>query len=95
MNPQRIITIRPPLRTSIEVEGHACVGNGKPYPKEVREMVIQRHLSGLPQVDDEIIILQEEYKYPSLRTIRRWIRRYEEHGHILPFRRTGNRRARR
>ena len=89
----RTFTIRPPPQTFIDVESHASIGNGKPYPKEVREMVIRRHVLGLPRVDGTIRLLQRHHKYPSVPTIKRWIRRYGAHGNILPYQRTGNRRA--
>lgn len=85
-----LFTIRPPLRTTVDVDSHASVGNGKPYPKEMREMVIRRHILDLPRVDDSIRLLQLEHQYPSDRTIRRWIEYYEDNEHILPFSRTGN-----
>ena len=69
MTQRRTFVIRPPLQTCVEVEGYDSVGDGKPYPKEVRELVIERHLQGLPKVDNDIISLQEQYKYPSSRTI--------------------------
>jgi hypothetical protein len=37
--------------------------------------------------------LQQLRKYPSQRTIRRWIQRRNDIGHIRPFRRTGNHRT--
>ena len=47
----RTFVIRPPLQTPIEEEVHASTGSGRPYPKEVREMVLQRHQLGLPQLE--------------------------------------------
>ena len=93
MEPYRTYTICPPLWIFVKEEVHASVGNGKPYQKEVRYMVIQRHLLGLPRTDHSIRELQQNYSYSSDRTVQRWIARYEEHNHVLPFRRTGNRRA--
>ena len=86
-------SIRPPLQTFIEVDTHASIGNGKPYPKEMREMVMRRHMLGLPRLDVHLRLLQLHHLYPSDQTIKRWIARYNAYGHFLPFRRTGNIRA--
>ena len=93
MEPRRVFCNRPPLQTFVEVESHPSIGNGKPYPKEIREMIMRRHILGLPRLDENIRLLQLHHKYPSNRTIQRWITRYNLYGHYLPFRRTGNNRA--
>ena len=91
----RNFTVRPPLQTSISTEQHASAGNGKAYPKEVRELILQRHLNGQPRADAGILQLQHQHKYPCNRTIRRWLNKYNTQGHVLPYRRTGNHRAER
>ena len=89
----RTFSIRPPLQTFVDVESYVSIGNGKLYPKEVREMVIRRHVLGLPRVDEHICLLLRHHKYPSLWMIKRWIVRYNAQGHILPFWHTGNKRV--
>ena len=55
----RQFSIRPLLRIPIkDSQPHASTGTGKPYPKEMREQVITRHLIGLPRVDNAIRSLQ-------------------------------------
>ena len=51
----RQFSIRPLLRIPIkDSQPHASTRTGKPYPKEMREQVITRHLIGLPCVDNAI-----------------------------------------
>ena len=89
------IQIRPPLKPSVADERHASGGIGKAYPKEIREQVIQRDALGLPQSTPEIRQLQLARKYPSNRTINRWKQHQNIRGNLLPYRRSGNKRARR
>ena len=77
-------SIRPPLQTFISVDSHASIGNGKPYPKEMREMVMQRHILWLPRLDVHLRLLQLHHLYPSDETMQRWITRYNTNGHFLP-----------
>ena len=89
----RTFTIHPPLQIFIDVELLTSIGNGKLYSKEVGEMIIQRHVLGIPRVDEHICLIQRHHKYPFLRTIKQWIVRYNTQGHILPFWHTGYKRA--
>ena len=75
-------TIRPPLQTFISVESHDSVGNGNPYPKEIREIVMQRHVLGLPMLDEYLRLLQLHHLCPSDETIQRWITRHNAYGHF-------------
>lgn len=71
---------------------HASRG-GNPYPKEVREMVLEMMIggNGIASVRTAVVRrLQEQKKFPSLQTCRRWLRQYLMEGHILPKRATGN-----
>ena len=91
----RQITIHPPLKTLRRQEYHASLGIGKPYPREVRDHVIWRHQNGLPRTDGTILQMQAAKKYPCDRTILRYITQYQTEGHVIPYRRTGNKRAQR
>jgi hypothetical protein len=75
-------SIRPPLQTFIGVDNHSSIGNGKPYPKEIREMVMRRHMLGLPRLDVHLRLLQLHHLYPSDQTTKRWIARYNAYGHF-------------
>ncbi|KAL7451696.1 hypothetical protein ACHAWC_003509 [Mediolabrus comicus] len=71
---------------------HASRG-GNAYPKEVREMVIEMMIggNGIASVKTSLVRrLQDQKKFPSLQTCRRWLRQYLTVGHILPKRATGN-----
>lgn len=70
---------------------HASRG-GRPYPKEVREMVIQMMLlGGIATVKSQVVKqLRQQKKVPVLQTCRRWLRQHLMRGHILPKRKTGN-----
>jgi len=88
--------IRPPNGTRVEEERHASEGIGKAYPKEVREMVLQYFRNGTdPCTLPQIQLLQQQNKFPSPPTIRRWLIQYLSHGHVLPKECTGNHRAER
>ena len=91
----RQFTIRPPLKTRRQQVYHASLGIGKPYPHEVRDQIVWRHVNGIPQTNAMIRQLQAAKQYPSSRTITRYIRQYLTVGHVLPYSRTGNRRAQR
>lgn len=78
----------------VSEQQHASRG-GRPYPKEVREMVIAMILNGgidavnTPQINQ----LRADKKFPCLVTCRRWLRQYLAIGHIRPFRNAGSRTA--
>lgn len=76
----------------VEDRKHACRG-GNSYPKEVREMVIEMMVggNGIASVKTPVVRrLQEQKKFPSLQTCRRWLRQYVMLGHIKPKRASGN-----
>ena len=82
--------IRPTTGTRIEVEPHASRGIGKPYPKEIREAVLQLHLLGMPFHDEELDRLRIAKKWPCNTTRMNWLHQYHNMGHVLPKRRTEN-----
>lgn len=89
-------SIRPPNGTRIGIERHASEGIGKAYPKEVRELVLALVQNGdNPNNDPAIQLLQIQHKFPSSSTINRWMNQWLTTGHLLPKRRTGNKRAER
>ena len=86
--------LRPPTRTVEAVTDHASRGVGKAYPPETREQVmatVDHHPGELNS--HHTLHLQQLRKYPSRRTIQRWIQRRNDLGHVRPFQRTGNNRA--
>ena len=70
---------------------HASRG-GRPYPKEVREMVLAIWQQGgyealnTPHYNG----LRANHKFPHMDTCKRWIDLYQSAGHVLPKRDTGN-----
>jgi hypothetical protein len=70
-------------------------GGGKAYPKEVRELVLQMiENEGIGAVKTpEVVLLQEQKKFPSLSTCKRWLFQQLLLGHVRPMRHTGNRRS--
>ena len=83
------------MKTRRQQVYHASLGIGKPYPHEVRDQIVWRHVNGIPQTNAMIRQLQAAKQYPSSRTITRYIRQYLTVGHVLPYSRTGNRRVQR
>ena len=84
--------VRPPLRTRATLKPHAGQ-TGNPYPREVRESIIQRYIEGLPLGDDVCNFLRASHDFPSMATCRRYIKQYNNVVHIIPFRASGNARA--
>jgi hypothetical protein len=78
----------------VAARAHASRG-GRPYEKEMREMVIAMiQNGGIEAVNTpEINLLRADKKFPCLVTCRRWLRQWLTVGHIRPFRRTGGRPA--
>ena len=88
--------IRLPLGTRVPDRIHARNG-GNPYPKEMREMVLQVWLNsggdngGLDALDTpHYNQLRFQGKFPAMITIERWIEIHKNEGHVLPKRATGN-----
>ena len=75
---------------------HASRG-GRPYPKEIQEMVLAIWQQGGYDALDtpHYNALREDHKFPHMDTCRRWIRLYQDAGHVLPKRDTGNHHAQR
>ena len=87
--------IRPPLRTAVDIEQHANRG-GKAYSKEMRELVLFYYYNDPDELTSAATqIAQAAGRFPSNSTICRWVEREQTLGHVCPFRRTGNHRARR
>ena len=82
---------RRPNGTFIEDTTHACRG-GKPYPKETREEIIALFQNGgLDALTTaRLAQLRHQKKFPSMSTCRRWVRKWQQVGHVLPKRPTGN-----
>ena len=86
--------VRPPRKTTehnILLDNERAGGNTAPYALEMRRLAVrtreefQRHPA--------IIELRQNRQHPSDRTIRRYVQRIEEYGHLQHFRHTGNKRA--
>ena len=75
---------------------HACRG-GRPYPKEMREMVIEEWRNGGIEALEtpRYNALRDRHKFPHMLTCRRWIQLYQDSGNVLPKRHTGNRHSER
>ena len=83
---------RRPNGTFISDRSHAFRG-GRAYPKETREEAIALfQLGGWDALrTPRQAQLRQMHKFPSWSTCKRWIRRWQQQGHILPKRPTGNR----
>ena len=88
--------IRLPLGTRINPTRHATWG-GNPYPKEMREMVLQMWQNGgggnggfRALETAQCNQLREQRKFPHMTTCRRWIEIHRIGGHVRPKIATGN-----
>ena len=93
--------VRLPNRTKCPDRRHASHG-GRPYKKEMREMVIQIWQNagggdaGLEALKaPHFQMLRDDHKIPHMDTCKRWIRIWNEEGHVLPKRATGNKHSER
>jgi hypothetical protein len=64
---------------------------GRAWPIEIRNMIISMHLSGENFWDAAMVRMRTNYEFPSMRSVYRWIRRYNFEGTALMKRATGNR----
>lgn len=96
MNTANEFGIRAPVGVHVEEEKHPSRG-GNAYSQEMREMVISMYISGGLQVFKSSAIrrLQLRNKFPHKDTIKRWVDQYNEVGHCLPKKATGNHRSQR
>lgn len=93
MPPIRNYQHRPALRTLHYVPPPPSIGRGFHYETHFRNAVMEADDQGqrrLPAFN----ALRAQRLWPSIRTIRRWRRRRTMEGHFVPYRRTGNTRAR-
>jgi len=83
--------VRLPDGTRQSDKNHASRG-GRPYPKEIREQVIELwQLSGFDALDTpHFNALRANHKFPHMETCKRWVRLFQDEGHVLPLRHTGN-----
>ena len=81
---------RPPNGMLAEEPKHPSNG-GRPWPIEIRNMVISMHLSGENFWEASLVRMCANYEFPSMRSVYRWIRRYNFEGTVLMKRATGNR----
>ena len=82
--------VRPPNGMLSAETAHLSQG-GRPWPIEVRNMVVSMHLNGDDFNNASLARLREQYKFPSTRTIFCWLQRFNDKGTALPNRATGNR----
>lgn len=88
----RTIPPRPPNQTRVAEEPHPSGGRGFAYPVSFRRFAIRIYQSEhVGHV--EIINAMADHDFPSLQSIRRWLRLEQALGHYRPCRRTGNKRA--
>ena len=64
---------------------------GRAWPIEIRNMVVSMYLNGDNFHDVSLVQLRANYKFPSMRTVYRWLKRYNNGGTVHPKRPTGNR----
>jgi hypothetical protein len=64
---------------------------GRPWPIEIRNMVISMHLSGENFWEALPVHMSANYEFPSMQSINRWIRRYNFEGTALMKGATRNR----
>lgn len=68
-------------------------GRTEAYPLEIRRLAIEAYQQG--RLDEPALAAaRQQGTFPSERTIRRYIERENQLGHVEPFARSGNRRAR-
>lgn len=83
---------RPPPREPTRPSIHPSQGYGHSYSQEMRSLVVHNHINGesrSPLIRD----LRQVGVYPSQASEYRWLKRLCNNGHLLPYRRTGNKRA--
>ena len=79
----------PANQTPRDITHHPSQRCGEPYPQPMRDMVFQMIANGT--INDAIIQqLQQQHRFPSGSTVRRWVNQQAENGHNQPFRRNGN-----
>ena len=81
--------VRPPNGMLSAETAHPSQG-GRPWPIEVRNMVVSMHLNGDDFHEASLARLRAQYEFPSMRTVFCWLHRFDE-GTALPKRATGNR----
>ena len=86
--------VRPPTRVFKKAKVHPSEKRGYAYSQDIRELAIENRQNGNDN-DAGIVQLRGAKKYPSTRTVNRWMTRNNMFGHVRPFRRTGNNRAKR
>ena len=83
---------RPALQTRVGIAPHPSGGRGFAYSQDMREFAMHVHQQG--RLNDFIIRQARAlWRFPSMQTIRRYIRLMQQFGHYRPCRRTGNKRA--
>ena len=85
---------RPPVRPQhgmLAEEPKHPSNEGRPWPIEIRNMVISMHLSGENFWDATLVRMRANYKFPSMRSIYQWIPQYNFEGTALMKRAIGNR----
>ena len=88
---RRQAKVRPPNRVFVPPNTHPSECRSFSYSQEMRLLAVTNRLNGIDGPENEQIQhLRNLGQYPSEWTVNRWVQRYIEHGHIRPFRRTGN-----
>ncbi len=64
---------------------------GRPWPIEIRNMVISMHLNGVNFWDANLACMHANFKFPLMNTVKQWIFQYNFEGTTLPKLATGNR----
>ena len=85
--------LRPALQTRERIIAHPSLCSGNAYSQDMRSLVLFIAL----HIDEEdanvrnmLSLLRGEHVYPSSMTERRWLRLYEQMGHVRPCQRSGN-----
>ena len=86
--------IRQPNRVFDPVAIHPSECRSFAYAQETRSQAIDNRLHGDDGPENATILRQRgDGLYPSEQTVDRWMRRYNQYGHVQAFQRTGNQRS--
>jgi hypothetical protein len=82
--------VRPPNGIFAEEPKHPSRG-GRPWPIEIRDMVIAMHMNGDDFWDANLARMCTNYKFSLMKTVGQWICQYNFEGTALPKHAIGNR----
>ena len=81
--------VRPPNWMFVDKPKHPSRG-GNPWPIEIRNMVVSMHLNGDDLNSPRIARLRVRREFPSMRTVQRWLNRFNTKGTVHPMHATGD-----